>query len=517
MARLYGTKDSNIHGDLLINKVAAQNHIEVYYAPPRQLLDALNIEFTGSGKPKAKLLEIDVKTARLTIFPIKRPLSGKRFPEPKYRQIRKITLADGKRVLSSVDMDSALDQPFARSISFGATQPLERDIDDADIASSPDSEEQIKQILEDLPPTFTKDCDYGLGLAQPYRFIVEAVEDTSECTEIVISGNESTRADEETGAFYISHSDYESLRKMLNSTTELGRSAGRTVKETETYNFFADKFGLPKKALKLGRHRTRKLLTQAMHHDDGNLSEGEQDDVINLVTQNMGSISETQPEKLVKLQSDLELVNLDNFIQAFDSRLRSSKGERDWQVFFERNPLILSLVFNLPIIMVQEQAFVGGRKLDGSGDRITDFLVKNTATDNVAIVEIKTPRTRLVGQEFRNAVYTPSLDLMSGIVQVLDQRYQLQQSIFSIKGQSRICDIETYAVECSLIIGSTPESDDKKKSFELFRRNLKDVQIITFDEVREKLRQLKELLAPQNTDDGQEADDGFGLADGAPF
>ena len=47
-------------------------------------------------------------------------------------------------------------------------------------------------MLEELPPTFTKDYVYGLGLARPYRAIVEAVEALSDCTEIVISGEHET-------------------------------------------------------------------------------------------------------------------------------------------------------------------------------------------------------------------------------------------------------------------------------------------------------------------------------------
>ena len=40
-----------------------------------------------------------------------------------------------------------------------------------------------------------------------------------------------------------------------------------------------------------------------------------------------------------------------------------------------------------------------------------------------------------------------------------------------------------------------PEGLDEKKSFELFRGNSKDVHILTFDELLEKLVQLRNLLA----------------------
>ncbi len=95
---------------------------------------------------------------------------------------------------------------------------------------------------------------------------------------------------------------------------------------------------------------------------------------------------------------------------------------------------------------------------------------------------------------FREGVYTPSSDLSGSINQALDQKYQFQSHIAQIKHNSRISDLESYAVHCCLVIGKTPEGDDRKKSFELFRRNSKDVEIVTFDELHEKLKQLSAFL-----------------------
>ena len=87
------------------------------------------------------------------------------------------------------------------------------------------------------------------------------------------------------------------------------------------------------------------------------------------------------------------------------------------------------------------------------------------------------------------------------MVQALDQRYQFQRDIFGIKVRSGIHDIETYAVQCCLVIGTMPEGEDEKKSFELFRGNSKDVQILTFDELLEKLVQLRDLLASSDDEE----------------
>jgi hypothetical protein len=160
-----------------------------------------------------------------------------------------------------------------------------------------------------------------------------------------------------------------------------------------------------------------------------------------------------------------------------------------------------------PVIKVRDQASVGGRKLSGDGEKITDFFVKNSLTNNTAIFEIKTPRTAILNKTpFRDGVFTPSTDLSGSINQALDQKYQFQKQIAQIKDNTRLYDIESYTVHCCLVIGRTPDGNDQTKSFELFRRNSRDVEIVTFDELLGKLKQLSTFLrAADESTESQEA------------
>ena len=150
------------------------------------------------------------------------------------------------------------------------------------------------------------------------------------------------------------------------------------------------------------------------------LSKNEEELVLNVITKNVKSIAETKVEKLAKLQDDIELVKLDDLIQRFEEMLTGNYQESSWQRFLNENSFVLSLVFGYPIIKVQEQASVGGRKLWGRGGKIADFVVKNTMTNNVAIIEIKTPKVKLLNQTiYREGVYTPSKELSGAINQAL--------------------------------------------------------------------------------------------------
>mgnify|MGYP001184984827 FL=1 len=78
---------------------------------------------------------------------------------------------------------------------------------------------------------------------------------------------------------------------------------------------------------------------------------------------------------------------------------------------------------------------------------------------------------------------------------MLDQKHKFQKEIAGIKDNSRIYDLESYAVHGVLVIGKTPNDPDEQKSFELFRGNSKDIAIVTFDELLEKLKQLHVFLS----------------------
>lgn len=198
---------------------------------------------------------------------------------------------------------------------------------------------------------------------------------------------------------------------------------------------------------------------------------------------------------MIKLRNEIELVTLQDLIERFEEGLNKKLNENYWQKFFNENPFILSLAFGYPVTKYGEQVCVGGRTFSGAGDKIADFLVKNNLTNNTALIEIKTPDTQLLNKTpYRGSVYTPSPDFSGSINQILDQKYKFQQEINQLKINSKAYDIESYSVSCLLIIGKTPEEADQKKSFELFRGNSKDIEIITFDELLEKLKQLYTFL-----------------------
>ena len=445
--------------------------IEVWFIPDDTRLHEASIDPNDRGKHRVKILEMSAKDRSISIFPIDTRGNQPSFLGPKYNQIHEVVLAETD--LWRVGIDSEL----------------------------PQSREEVLEVLAGMPSAFTKDPDYGLGLAKDYRFIVEAVEVVSDCSSIVIAKSAETGPDETHQAFYISAADFEVMRRKINSITSASQNAGRSVKAATTHNYIAAKIGKPLVEVTTGTSPVRRMITAKAMGEEV-LPEAEQDAVIYALAASAKSLGAPQTERLVNLQSDLELVALDALIARFEVTLRQSLKENHWQAFFHENPFILHMAFGYPVIKVQDQASVGGRKVSGQGEKITDFFVKNALTNNIALFEIKTPQAALLmTRPYREGVLAPTKELSGSINQALDQRYQFQKQVAFIKDNSRIWDIESYAVHCCLIIGRTPQVPDERKSFELFRHNSKDVSVVTFDELLEKLKHLSTFLRSSNEED----------------
>ena len=53
-------------------------------------------------------------------------------------------------------------------------------------------------------------------------------------------------------------------------------------------------------------------------------------------------------------------------------------------------------------------SFVGGKIVKNVDGKIVDYLYRNDLTKNVALIEIKTPETKLLENEYRANIYSLS-------------------------------------------------------------------------------------------------------------
>lgn len=148
------------------------------------------------------------------------------------------------------------------------------------------------------------------------------------------------------------------------------------------------------------------------------------------------------------------------------------------------------------------KAYVGGKDLGNHGGNLADFIYKNKLTNNVTIVEIKTPKAPLLRKNYRNNSYSLSDDLGGGIIQSLSYRQSLMENFAQLRLQYGE-PFEASTPACVLIIGNTDELHNpsgeldrvKLASFENLRGHLNGITVVTFDELLEKLKGLIAIMS----------------------
>ncbi len=199
--------------------------------------------------------------------------------------------------------------------------------------------------------------------------------------------------------------------------------------------------------------------------------------------------------------------SLANALQYWRDRF-GEKDEEFWQKALADHSFVLEQVYSWPVTVVKDKAYVGGKSVMNTGGGVVDFLVKNGLTQNAALIEIKTPSTSVLGQSYRAGVWTPSTELAGAIVQVLSYRDRLLKEYHHLSGdQGQL--FEAFEPSCAVIIGSAKNlGDEERRSFELFRSQIRDVRIVTFDELFEKTeRAIGVMQASVETVEAERSDD----------
>lgn len=201
--------------------------------------------------------------------------------------------------------------------------------------------------------------------------------------------------------------------------------------------------------------------------------------------------SDISLETIVSAKTELDIIYFEDIIKQFEQliKLKNTKNlEEKWHQFFKNHTWILSKIFSFPAVFLEDKMNVGGHNILGGTDKIVDFLVKNSTTNNIAFIEIKTHQSKLVGATpYRKPdIFSIHSELSGGIIQVLDQKNKLLKNFHSKIGNSS----NSLNSVCVVIAGNTEDfkKPGQKESFELFRWSNKDVIIVPFNELLEKIK-----------------------------
>lgn len=415
---------------------------------------------SGPGATRDKVLLATVTEDALRMFPINVRRGEADYLKPRHGNLRTITIEDD---------------------AYGWSLPTEPG--------------DFEELLVGLPTGFSKHFQYGLGLKWEYRFFVNAVDHIPGITELVISTGTETAVAPPT--YRLGAKRFQQLRRAIDN---IARRYQREALEDKLLVAYTNLLhavvpaDFPIRMKKIRPGAIYELVK--IGGERSNLSRSDRQAAMSIITKDKEDIAKTDPEALLALRSDIEKVTLSALIQKFDDMLTKDLTESKWQDFLKANPFILSLAFAYPVFLIQDQAYVGGATIRGAGEKISDFLLAQRYTGNLALIEIKRPKTALLkAVPYRADLHAPTMEVSGSVSQVLDQKYRLQNSFTQKAYESGLTNVHPYSIQCIVIVGTAPTGKDERKSLELFRNSTKDVTVVTFDELLEKLKEIQRVFS----------------------
>ena len=205
-----------------------------------------------------------------------------------------------------------------------------------------------------------------------------------------------------------------------------------------------------------------------------------------------------------------DMLNKEGYFEQLKTQKKINKDEIVWQRFFEENTWILgyglNYIFNSELDTKKLEQITAGNDFKSAGKKVDAFMKTRGLVNSLCFGEIKTHHTHLLKQvkdAYRRECWAVNDELTGGIAQI---QKTVQKSIENIKTKTQIKnkygeltgeELYLYQPKSFLVIGSLKEfveqngiNEDKFSSFELFRKNIFNPEIITFDELYERAKHI---------------------------
>lgn len=191
-----------------------------------------------------------------------------------------------------------------------------------------------------------------------------------------------------------------------------------------------------------------------------------------------------------------DIINALNF-WTNNKKSESGKLENTWQIELTKRKEILEIILGGKFYLLNDQASVSSTDIKGTGNKIADYLFHNKGTHDIALVEIKTPHTPLLGSTYRNT-YPLSKELSGSVAQVLVQKNELLKNYYQKIYKSDV-KFEANSPKCFIVTGSIENEigndKEKAKAFELQRQAVSpSVNIISFDELYDNFSKFNRVV-----------------------
>lgn len=228
-----------------------------------------------------------------------------------------------------------------------------------------------------------------------------------------------------------------------------------------------------------------------------------------------------------------KLLNNESYFQSESDQLAQKGNEPVWQHFFEENPWILGISLTGQLLTSWNdqklEQVVAGHSISGVGKRTDALLRTSGRIKSMVFAEFKTHKKDLLQKTpYRSGCWAPSDELSGGVAQVQGTVHRAVKEIGE-RLQGTVTDGSkdpydyTYLLRprSYLIIGTLDElhgekggvHEDKFQSFELYRRQLVEPEVLTFDEL---LTRAEWIVASESSSSAKPKSDDSVVSDRRP-
>lgn len=212
-------------------------------------------------------------------------------------------------------------------------------------------------------------------------------------------------------------------------------------------------------------------------------------------------LAESNPSLVTKLSYARIFSERKKVLEEFSISLESEQNESYWQNFFKLNSWIFGYGLKYQFLnLITDQPSYSGAAYDRSGEQKGDYLMNSEAEKRFTLlVEIKKPQTNLVlSEKYRNGAWKLGEELLWATSQTqINCLSWFKDGSTHDRAKDELethANIFTYQPKGILVIGHTKQLDnrDKIQTFQAYRSNLQNPEIITFDELYERAKFIVE-------------------------
>lgn len=281
----------------------------------------------------------------------------------------------------------------------------------------------------------------------------------------------------------LSEKDYELLFSEVSRKKQIG---GR-ISQTAVTEFFHKRF--PKNSKydeKSNGKELKKIFLASMNDSIIPALSKKEIQVVETFFQKIMGLNSGQNDFVQRNYLKIAECNLELILQEFETLLKKNPKEETWQRFFEKNIFIFDSRY---IDFLSKFSVKTGRSAQ------PDFLVYDIY-GHVDIYEIKKSDVDLLKYDSSHDNYYWSSDVSKAIAQLEKYIFNCSRNKNDIEAtikEEKGVDVKIIQPKGVLVIGNWDklENDNMQRDFEILRSALKNIEIVLYDEMYKRLKNLK--------------------------